>query len=57
MGDEQTLMRLNLLFYELEVSKHAISGVSLEQWWNQTKGQCDLLVPQYWKKSIRSDCA
>jgi hypothetical protein len=47
MGDQQTVMRLSLLSYKLEVSKHRISGVSLEQWWKTTKGQCDLLLPQY----------
>jgi hypothetical protein len=45
--DQKVLFIDSLRAYEREVSGGEVQGVSLQQWWNATKGECDLLVPRY----------
>lgn len=46
IADQRTEIRMSILTYKLEASKNVIPGVSLQQWWKVTKGQCDVLLPQ-----------
>lgn len=50
LWDQKALLLNNLKTYALEVSSGLVPGVSLQQWWNATKGRCDLLVPQSCEK-------